>query len=55
VIGVGMLPRGEVGLIFAGVELANHVINTPEYGALVIVVLLTTMATPLLLKMLLKA
>ena len=55
VIGVGMLPRGEVGLIFAGVELANHVINTPVYGALVIVVLLTTMATPLLLKMLLKA
>jgi Kef-type K+ transport system membrane component KefB len=53
-IGVGMLPRGEVGLVFAGVGLANHVVNHAQYGALLTVVVLTTLATPPLLKKLFK-
>ena len=46
VIGVGMLPRREVGLIFAVAGLATHVINPAEYGALLIMVVLPTVAPP---------
>ena len=53
-IGVGMVPRGEVGLIFAALGLANHVINPAEYGAILIVVALTTLSVPPLLKILFK-
>ncbi|MBI5777577.1 MAG: cation:proton antiporter [Nitrospirae bacterium] len=49
-VGIGMLPRGEVGLIFAGVGLASAVISTAEYGAVLLVVTLTTALAPLLLK-----
>jgi Kef-type K+ transport system membrane component KefB len=45
-----MLPRGEVGLIFAGVGLSSAVISTAEYGAILTVVALTTLLAPLLLK-----
>jgi len=49
-VGVGMLPRGEVGLIFASVGLSRGIIAEGEYGALLIVVVLTTFLSPLLLK-----
>jgi Kef-type K+ transport system membrane component KefB len=49
-VGIGMLPRGEVGLIFAGVGLSAAVISTAEYGAILAVVALTTLLSPLLLK-----
>ena len=49
-VGIGMLPRGEVGLIFAGVGLSSAVISTAEYGAILLVVTLTTVLAPLLLK-----
>lgn len=49
-VGVGMLPRGEVGLIFASVGLSRGIIAEGEYGALLIVVVLTTLLSPLLLK-----
>lgn len=54
-IGLGMIPRGEVGLIFAGVGLGlrvggEAVINNATYSAIVVMVLLTTMITPPLLK-----
>lgn len=49
-IGLGMLPRGEVGLIFAGIGLAEGVLNDDLYGALLIVVLATTLVTPPLLR-----
>lgn len=49
-IGLGMIPRGEVGLIFASIGLTNGVLNGDEYGALLIVVLLTTVMTPPLLR-----
>ena len=50
-IGIGMVPRGEVGLIFASIGLANGVLSPDLYGALIIVVLVTTVMTPPLLRM----
>lgn len=49
-VGVGMVPRGEVGLIFAGVGLSAGVIAAGLYSALVVVVMLTTFAAPPWLK-----
>jgi Kef-type K+ transport system membrane component KefB len=49
-VGVGMLPRGEVGLIFASLGLRTGVLDAGAYGALLLVVLLTTFATPPLLR-----
>jgi Kef-type K+ transport system membrane component KefB len=51
-VGVGMVPRGEVGLIFAGAGLAAGVIGQDLYSALVVVVMLTTFAAPPWLKVL---
>ncbi len=48
-IGLGMLPRGEVGLIVAGVGLARGVINQQEFGVAVMVVLVTTVLATILL------
>lgn len=55
VIGVGMIPRGEVGLIFAGIGATLSVggvpIFSPEtFSAMVVMVMVTTLATPPLLK-----
>jgi Kef-type K+ transport system membrane component KefB len=49
-IGIGMMPRGEVGLIFATIGLANGVLDENLYAALLVVVLATTLITPPLLK-----
>ena len=54
-IGLGMIPRGEVGLIFAGIGaklmLDGHaVVSTSTYSAVVIMVIVTTLVTPPLLK-----
>jgi Kef-type K+ transport system membrane component KefB len=49
-IGVGMIPRGEVGLIFAAYGLSHKVIDQPLYVALLMVIVLTTFVTPPLLK-----
>jgi Na+:H+ antiporter len=51
-IGVGMVPRGEVGLIFAGAGLAAGVVGSSLYSALVVVVMLTTFVAPPWLKVL---
>ena len=50
-IAVGMVPRGEVGLIFAGVGAAltlagQPVISPPIFAAVVIMVIVTTLITP---------
>ncbi len=50
-IGLGMLPRGEVGLIFATIGLQAGVLGDELYAALLLVVLVTTLITPPLLKM----
>ena len=49
-VGFGMIPRGEVGLIFASIGLAQGVLDEEFYGALLLVVLLTTVVTPPLLR-----
>ena len=54
-VGLGMIPRGEVGLIFAGIGVTLHlagepVINSAVYGAVIIMVIVTTMVTPPLIK-----
>ena len=49
-VAVGMVPRGEVGLIFAGVGLAAGVVAEDLYSALIVVVMLSTFAAPPWLK-----
>ncbi len=45
-VGAGMVPRGEVGLIFAALGLQNGVLDPRTYGVLLAVVLATTVITP---------
>lgn len=52
VIGVGMIPRGEVGLIFAQMGLASGVFDARLFGAVTLMVMVTTFLAPPLLKML---
>lgn len=49
-IGVGMVPRGEVGLIFAGIGLASGAIDGSLYAAIIAMVVVTTFLAPPLLK-----
>ena len=49
VIGVGMVPRGEMGLIFANIGLSLAILSSSIYSALVAVIILTTFITPFLL------
>jgi Kef-type K+ transport system membrane component KefB len=49
-VGLGMLPRGEVGLIFAALGLREAVFGRDVYAALLLVVLVTTMIAPPLLR-----
>ena len=49
-VGFGMLPRGEVGLIFANFGLAHSLVTQDVYSALVAVIIITTFVAPPLLK-----
>ena len=59
-VGLGMIPRGEVGLIFAGIGATLMlpsstgetvpVISSAIFGAVVIMVIITTLITPITLK-----
>ncbi len=49
-IGVGMVPRGEVGLIFAQLGLSLAVLDAKLFSALTLVVFVTTFMAPPLLK-----
>lgn len=53
VIGVGMIPRGEVGLIFAQMGLTHRVFDAGLFSAVTLMVLTTTLMAPPLLKWLL--
>ncbi|MDR2708799.1 MAG: cation:proton antiporter [Elusimicrobiota bacterium] len=53
-VGVAMVPRGEVGLIFASMGLSIGVFQQQIYSALVVVIMLTTFVTPILLKIMLS-
>ena len=48
-IGIGMIPRGEVGLIFASIGLREGILADNIYAAILAMVLVTTMITPPLL------
>lgn len=50
-VGVGMIPRGEVGLIFAGIGKSLKVIDDATFSAVVIMVIITTLITPPILKL----
>jgi len=54
-VGIGMVPRGEVGLIFANIGLkltagGERIVDPALYSAMVIMVIITTLITPPLLK-----
>jgi Kef-type K+ transport system membrane component KefB len=54
-VGIGMIPRGEVGLIFANIGLTltlggRPIIDRPTFSAIVCMVIITTMVTPPFLK-----
>jgi Kef-type K+ transport system membrane component KefB len=50
-VGVGMISRGEVGLIVAGYGLGHGIIGPEVFSASVLMVLVTTMVTPPLLRL----
>ena len=52
VVGVGMVPRGEVGLIFADMGRRAGVLNEAVFGALLLTVMATTFVAPPGLKVL---
>lgn len=49
-VGVGMMPRGEVGMVVAQVGLSLQVINDDIFGAVVVMAIATTMISPPLLR-----
>jgi Kef-type K+ transport system membrane component KefB len=53
-VGVGMVSRGEVGLIVAGVGVTAGVIEADVFTVVVIMVLVTTLVTPPLLRLVFK-
>jgi Kef-type K+ transport system membrane component KefB len=53
VVGVGMIPRGEVGLIFAQMGLDKGVFDNGLFGGVTLMVIVTTFLAPPLLKTLL--
>ena len=53
VIGVGMIPRGEVGLIFAQIGLSTKLLSPGLYSAVAVMIMFTTFIAPPLLRRLL--
>ena len=53
-VGIGMIPRGEVGLIFASIGLTKGILDDDLYGAILLMVLVTTVITPPLIRIKLK-
>jgi len=54
IVGFGMIPRGEVGLIFAMIGKSLNVVSDQIFSAIVIMVILSTLLTPPILTYLLK-
>jgi Kef-type K+ transport system membrane component KefB len=50
-IGIGMIPRGEVGLVFAGVGAATGILPKSLNAAIIVMVILTTFVAPPLLRL----
>ena len=49
-VGFGMMPRGEVGLIFAGIGRSIGVVDDALFSAVVILVMITTLLAPVMLR-----
>jgi Kef-type K+ transport system membrane component KefB len=50
VVGTGMIPRGEVGLIFADIGLRSRILTEEVFGAVLLMVMATTFVAPPALK-----
>ena len=50
IVGLSMVPRGEVGLIFAEIGRTSGIFDNETYAALIVVIVLTTMLPPMLIK-----
>ena len=48
-IGIGMLPRGEVALIVAGIGLSNGIIGSELFGVSIMMTIITTLLAPIIL------
>ena len=48
-IGIGMLPRGEVALIIAGIGLSRGIIGADVFGVAIMMTVVTTLMAPLIL------
>ncbi len=51
VVGLSMIPRGEVGLIFAEIGRTAELFDNETYAALILVIVLTTLLPPFLIKL----
>ena len=49
-VGIGMVSKGEVGLIVAGVGVSSGALSAAIYTTVIIMVALTTIITPIWLK-----
>jgi Kef-type K+ transport system membrane component KefB len=49
-VGFGMMPRGEVGIIFAGIGRGIGVVDEGLFSAIVLLVMVTTVLAPILLR-----
>jgi Kef-type K+ transport system membrane component KefB len=49
-VGIGMISRGEVGLIVAGIGVTTGVLSSNIYTTVIIMVAVTTLVTPVWLK-----
>jgi Kef-type K+ transport system membrane component KefB len=49
-VGIGMICREEVGIIVAGVGVSSKILTSDVYTAIIIMVALTTVVTPIWLK-----
>ena len=48
-VGIGMIPRGEVGLIFAATGLQYHILSQSDYAGVLTMVAVTTLVAPVLI------
>ena len=54
-IGAGMVPRGEVALIIAGIGMSSGILGAQAFGMAIMMTLLTTVAAPILLNLALRS
>ncbi|WP_456450975.1 cation:proton antiporter [Hydrogenimonas sp.] len=51
IVGLSMIPRGEVGLIFAEIGRVGGLFDNETYAALILVIILTTLLPPFLIRL----